>query len=147
MVPAAGILLTVDEASAAMENSAHKLARDLLRLGELNEASRIAEDEIRRVDDCGNTTEIWQHRFIRTEIMRSCGRTEEALKYLESQGSLNPPEGSDTESCARLEMHRGYCYGLLGRYGARVRCSLRPRLGRGMPVYLSFCARCTNVKR
>jgi hypothetical protein len=39
-----------------MENSAHKLARDLLRLGELNEASRIAEDEIRRVDDCGNTT-------------------------------------------------------------------------------------------
>ncbi len=100
-----------------MENSAAKLARDLLRLDNLEGASRIAEDEIGRVDDHGNTLEIWRLRFVRAEIMRLRGHAEEALKYLEARESLYPPEAADAESLIALLMHRGYCCGLLGRYG------------------------------
>ncbi len=99
-----------------METSADKLARDLLRLDDLDGASRVAEDEIRRVEDHGGNPEIWRFRFVRADIMRLRGHAEEALKYLEGQGSLYPPEASDAESLIALQMHRGYCCGLLGRY-------------------------------
>lgn len=93
-----------------------KHARDLLWLDDLDGASRVAEDEICRLGDRGNTAEIWHLRFIRAEIMRLRGHTQEALQYLESQESMNSPDASDTASGVRLWMHRGYCCGLLGRY-------------------------------
>ncbi len=99
-----------------METSADKLARDLLRLDDLDGASRIAEDETGRVKDHGNSAEVWRLRFIRAEIMRLRGHAEEALKYLEARESLYPPDASDAESLIALLMHRGYCSGLLGRY-------------------------------
>jgi hypothetical protein len=100
-----------------MEDPADKLPRDLLRLDDLDGASRIAEDEIWRVEDQGSNPEIWRLRFVRAEIMRLRGHVEEALKYLEARESLYPPEASDAESLIGLPMHRGYCCGLLGRYG------------------------------
>ena len=100
----------------AMENSAVNLARDLLRLDNLDGASRIPEDELDRVEDQGNSAEVWRLRFVRAEIARLRGSAEEALKYLEDRESLHPPEASDAESLIALLMHRGYCCGLLGRY-------------------------------
>src|SRR5258708_8465640 len=99
-----------------METSADKLARDLLRLDDLDGASRVTEDEIRRVEDHGGNPEIWRFRFVRAEIMRLRGHAEEALKYLEGQGSLYPPEASDAESLIGLLMHTVYCCGLLRKY-------------------------------
>ena len=57
------IVLTVTE------QSAHELARGLMRLGDLNGASRIAEAEIQRLGDQNNTAEIWRLRFIRAEVL------------------------------------------------------------------------------
>jgi tetratricopeptide (TPR) repeat protein len=99
-----------------MENSADKLAADLLRIDDLDGASRIVEEELGRVEDNGNIPNIWQLRFVRAEIMRLRGHVEEALKYLEARESLYPPEASDAESLIGLLMHGGYCCGLLGRY-------------------------------
>src|SRR5712691_6496787 len=98
-----------------MENSSDKLARDLFRLDDLDGASRIVEDELGRVEDQGNSREIWLLRFVRAEIMRLRGHVEEALKYLEARESLYRPETSDAESLIGLLMHIGYCCGLLGR--------------------------------
>jgi tetratricopeptide (TPR) repeat protein len=50
------------------------------------------------------------------EVMRLRGKPEQALAYLESQESLNPPDGQDIESQTRLHMHRGYHLGLMARY-------------------------------
>jgi tetratricopeptide (TPR) repeat protein len=99
-----------------MENSPDKLASDLLRRDDLEGASRIAEDRLDRIEDQGNNPAIWRLRFVRAEIMRLRGHTEEALKYLESRASVYPPEASDAESLIGLLMHGGYCCGLLGRY-------------------------------
>jgi len=99
-----------------MEDFADKQARDLLRLDELDGASRIVEDELGRVEDQGNNPEIWRLRFVRAEIMRLRGHAEEALKYLEARESLYPPDASDAESLVGLLMHSGYCCGRLGRY-------------------------------
>lgn len=107
--------------SQSMKKSAVEHARDLLWLDDLDGASRVAEDEICRFGDKGNTAEIWQFRFIRSEIIRLRGHTEEALRYLESQESVNLPDTSDIDSLARLWMHRGYCYGLLGRHELSLR--------------------------
>src|SRR6266446_1755590 len=99
-----------------MEDSSDKPARGLLRLDDLDGASRIAEDELGRVKDYGNAAQIWRLRFVRAEIMRLRGHTEEALNYLETRASVYPPEASDAESPIGLMMHSGYCCGLLGRY-------------------------------
>jgi tetratricopeptide (TPR) repeat protein len=99
-----------------MEDFADKLARDLLRLDDLDGASRIAEDELGRVEDRGNNPETWRLRFVRAEIIRLRGHTEEALKYLEARASVYAPEASDAGSVIGLLMHSGYCCGLLGRY-------------------------------
>lgn len=96
-----------------MEESPHVRARDLLRLGELQEANRIVESEIRRIADQGNTNELWKLRFIRSRILVTQGQVEEASRYLES---LAPPDPGDIESGSALKMHRGNCLGQLGRY-------------------------------
>jgi tetratricopeptide (TPR) repeat protein len=96
-----------------MEESPKHRARNLLRLGDLEAAARIAEAEIQRVGDRGNTNDLWKFRFIRADILQMHGHREEALRYLES---LTPPDSKDVESCAALKMHCGYYSGLLGRY-------------------------------
>jgi tetratricopeptide (TPR) repeat protein len=96
-----------------MEQTRDERARDLMRLGDLDRASEIAEAEIQRVGDQGNTTELWRFRFVRAQVLEARGHADEALKYLEA---LAPPPAEDVESCAGLKMHRGYYSGLLCRY-------------------------------
>src|SRR4030081_2525057 len=96
-----------------MKQTQDELAHELMRLGDLDGASKIAEEEIQRVGDQGNTTELWRFRFVRVQVLGARGHTDEALKYLES---LTPPPTEDVESCASLKMHRGYYSGLLCRY-------------------------------
>jgi hypothetical protein len=43
----------------AMDESPVKLARDLLQVDDLDGANRIAEAEIERVADQGNSREMW----------------------------------------------------------------------------------------
>jgi tetratricopeptide (TPR) repeat protein len=101
-----------------MEQTRDELARDLMRLGDLDGASKIAEEEIQRAGDQGNTTELWRFRFVRAQILEVHGRVDEALKYLES---FAPPLAEDVKSSASLKIHRGYCLGLLCRYEAAHR--------------------------
>jgi hypothetical protein len=56
-----------------VDDSAVVYARDLLRLGNIDEASQIAEAEIARVSDCGDTDVLWRARFIRAEILSMRG--------------------------------------------------------------------------
>ena len=51
------------------EQSAHEVARGLMRLGDLDGASKIAEAEIQRLGDKSYTTELWRLRFIRAEVI------------------------------------------------------------------------------
>ena len=99
-----------------MNGHSAQLAHDLLRLDDLDRANYIAETEIQKVADQGNGAELWELRFVRAEVMRLRGKPEQALEYLESQESLNPPDGRDIESQTRLHMHRGYHLGLIARY-------------------------------
>jgi len=101
------------DTSSPMGQSHDKLARDLMRLGDLYGASKIAEAGIQRVGDQGNTTELWRLRFVKAMVLEAHGHVEQALKYLES---LTPPSAEDVESCTSLKMHRGYYSGLLCRY-------------------------------
>jgi hypothetical protein len=96
-----------------MEEPRDEIARDLMRLGDVDGASKIAETEIQRAGDQGNSIELWRLRFIRAEVLEAHGRADEALKYIES---LTPPPAQEVESCASLKMHRGFYSGLLGRY-------------------------------
>ncbi len=98
---------------AVTEQSAHELARGLMRLGDLDGASEIAEAEIQRLGDKGNTAELWRLRFIRSEVIDAHGDAEEALRYLES---LPLPDVGDAASSAALRMYRGSYAGFLGRY-------------------------------
>jgi len=98
---------------AVTEKSAFEVARRLMRIGDLDGASRIAEAEIQRLGDKDNTTELWRLRFIRAEVIDAHGDAEEALRYLES---LPLPDAGDVESSAALRMYRGSYAGFLGRY-------------------------------
>ena len=102
-----------DPVSVHMEQSAVNQARDLLRLGDLDGARRIAEEEIQRTDDAANTTDLWRLRFVRAQVLSMRGHSEEALQYLES---LAPPDSHDLESRAELSRCRGAYSGYLGRY-------------------------------
>jgi tetratricopeptide (TPR) repeat protein len=97
-----------------MEHSPSELARELMRIGDLDAASKIAEVEIQRRRGKDNTTELWRFRFIRAQELEARGHVEEALRYLES---LQPPDAQDVESSAALRMYRGSYSGRLGRYG------------------------------
>jgi len=96
-----------------MAEPAFKQALDMMRLGDLDGASKIAEAEIQRVENGGVSAGIWHYRLIRAKILGSRGRVEEALRYLESFASPGP---LDLESSAGLKMYRGYFSGYLGRY-------------------------------
>lgn len=89
-----------------------ELARDLMRIGDLDGARKIAEEWIERAGSEGDSTERWRLRFIRARVLDAHGRVEEALSYLES---LPPPLADDIESRAVLKMYRGAYSGSLGR--------------------------------
>lgn len=96
-----------------MDESPEARSRVLLRLGDIDGASRLADGEIDRIADTGNTNGLWKIRFVRAEILALRGQVEGALTYLES---LPPPDARDLESCASLKMYRGGLHGSLGRY-------------------------------
>lgn len=78
-----------------VEQPVEELARDLIRMGDLDGANKVVETEIERVGDKGNTAELWRLRVIRAQALEARGHVEEALKYLES---LAPPSAEDIES-------------------------------------------------
>jgi len=95
------------------EQSVHEVAQGLMRLGDLDGASKVAEAELQRLGDGGDTTELWHLRFIRAQVIDAHGNAEAALRYLESQPL---PDACDVESSAALKMYRGSYAGFLGRY-------------------------------
>jgi tetratricopeptide (TPR) repeat protein len=97
-----------------MEQSLIERARCLMRRGDIGEADSIVRDELRRIGDGVNGTEVWRLRFIRAQVMEARGQVEEALSYLES---FEPPDTADTESTAKLRMYRASYSGYLGRHG------------------------------
>jgi tetratricopeptide (TPR) repeat protein len=101
-----------------MERTSTDVTRDLMRLGNVDEARKIAEEEIDRIGSEANTNETWRLRFIKAETSDTHGRIEEALQYLES---FAPPDVADVESRAGLKMYRAYYCGYLGRYEASHR--------------------------
>jgi tetratricopeptide (TPR) repeat protein len=98
------------------EGHAHERARNLLRLPDLAEVSRIVEAELGRCDDIGNSGEVWSLRLIRADLTRLRGQTEEVLAYLAEREALYPPEPGDLPSQIGLKKTRGYALAMLGRY-------------------------------
>ncbi len=97
-----------------MEEPAHQRARERLRLGDVEGASRIVEAETSRsAESAVDSRDLWKLRFTRAEIMVIHGRVDEAVQFLES---VMPPEARDVESCAALKLCCGSYLGQLGRY-------------------------------
>jgi tetratricopeptide (TPR) repeat protein len=96
-----------------MDETKYTSARDLFRIGKLDEASQAAEAEIERVSDFGNTAELWRARFVRADVLSTRGHVDAALTYLES---LRPPKSTDVPSCVGLTTRRGSYSGALGRF-------------------------------
>ena len=92
-------------------HSAVVRSRELLRLGDIEAAGEIAEAEISRLADQGDTVELWRARFIRAEILSMKGHTEAALRYLDSLTA--PPS---TELSVAMKLNRGRYRGLLGKH-------------------------------
>jgi tetratricopeptide (TPR) repeat protein len=90
--------------------------RDLMRLGDLHQASRLVEDELEQYGDAGASAHVWELRFLRADITRLRGHTEEALKYLRECETLFPPHRNDLPSLVGLRMNCGYFLGQLGHY-------------------------------
>src|ERR1700733_2915763 len=101
-----------------MERTVADVASDLMRLGKIDEACKIVEEEIERIGKDHSTSELWRLRFVRAQSLETQGQVAEALRYLES---LAPPETHDAESKAPLKMYRGSYTGYLGRYNASHR--------------------------
>lgn len=89
---------------------------ELLHLGDLDAAGRIADSVIERCGDQGCDSQLWQARFVHADVMRLRGQPEQALSYLDKSYSSNTPETGDAKSTILLKMHRGYYLGLMGRY-------------------------------
>ncbi len=99
-----------------MTQSAHKSARDLLRLGNSDGARRIVDAELKKCGDQGSSTVVWSLRFIRADLIRYAGHTDEALKYLHSCEIEFPPKNHDLPSQIGLKKTCGYCLCMLGKY-------------------------------
>lgn len=98
-----------------MEVPRKKLARDLLRLDDLDGARLIAEGEIEAHAGQERPSDLWPYRLILLEVQRLRGRTEHALKELHRLEKLDPPDSQDVESWISIKKLRGYYFGLLGR--------------------------------
>jgi len=80
------------------------LARDFMRLRDVDAACPDVEPGIECITGQQNATALWSLRFIRVQLMVLRGQVEQALKYLES---LPPPQSSDTAAWISLNMHPG----------------------------------------
>jgi len=99
-----------------MKESAHKTALNLIRLCDYNGASRVVDEELDRCDDKGSSSDLWHLRFLRTDLIRLSGHTQEALAYLAAKEAEFPLDSSDIPSRIGLKKTRGYCLGMLGKY-------------------------------
>jgi tetratricopeptide (TPR) repeat protein len=99
-----------------MDESEHKRARGLIRLGDIDGASRIVDAELQRCGDQGFSSDIWSLRCTRADLIRLRGDTEEALAYLLAKEQEFPPQSDDIPSLVELKKTRGYCLGMLGKY-------------------------------
>jgi tetratricopeptide (TPR) repeat protein len=93
-------------------------ARELMRLDDLDGAAAVVNASFQECGDEGFSTETWLLRFIRADLLRLRGRTEEALSYLTAVQTAFPPNEADLCSLIGLKKTRGYCLGQLGRYPA-----------------------------
>ncbi len=88
--------------------------RDLMRLGKLEEATKITDAEIERLSSREEVApEVWDLRFIHARILDARGRAEDALNYLES---FVPPADDKARLRGSLKMYRAEYSGFLGRY-------------------------------
>jgi len=99
-----------------MEKTPSERVRDLMRSDDLDGAHRIAETELARCGDVGNSPEIWGLRVVRADLLRLRGHVEQAAKYIEACEATCPPAKDDYASLARIKMTRGYCLGHLGSF-------------------------------
>jgi len=95
-----------------VHNEHQRAAHDLLRLGDLDGALRIAENSVQ------NATNPWPFRIVLLEVRRLRGQRDEALRELEHLELVDPPVRGDIESCISIKRLRGYYAGLLGRFRA-----------------------------
>lgn len=92
-------------------NDTHKqLARELLRLDDLNGARAIAEAAIETAQN------PWPYRLALVDLQRLAGQRDEALIELDRLAQADPPANHDTESWIGIARLRGYYSGLLGQY-------------------------------
>jgi tetratricopeptide (TPR) repeat protein len=101
-----------------MTELSDNLARDLIRLDDLDGASRVVESGLERCEDQGNTREIWGLRLVRADLIRLRGQIEQAIEYLVCKEAEFPPLSGDVVVRAGLKKLQGYCHGLLGRYAS-----------------------------
>jgi hypothetical protein len=99
-------MTTIFYFSKPMDLSVAEQARCLMRRGDIERASNLVEEEIRRIGEGVNTgvstgvnnNEVWCLRFLRAQVLNVRGQVEEAFSYLES---FRPPDAADIESIAR----------------------------------------------
>jgi tetratricopeptide (TPR) repeat protein len=100
-----------------VKESSNRIARDLIRLGDLDAATRFAEAEFQRPSGGQPLLEgFWGMCLIRADLLRLRGRTEEALAFLLSEEEAFPPNAGDLPTLIGLKKSRGYCLGQLGKY-------------------------------
>ncbi|MGD0095346.1 MAG: tetratricopeptide repeat protein [Terracidiphilus sp.] len=96
----------------------HETARNLMRLWDYDGAILIVDRELDRCSDLGSSTDLWHLRFLRADLTRLRGHTEEALAYLAANEADFPPDSNDLPSLIGLKNTRGYCLGMLGKFTA-----------------------------
>jgi tetratricopeptide (TPR) repeat protein len=99
-----------------VEDSNSKVARDRMRLDDLDGARRIVEAGLQGCSDQGASPEIWLLRLVRADLLRLRGTTEAAVAYLSAKETNDPPDSGDVPSLIGLKKTRGYCLGQLGKY-------------------------------
>jgi tetratricopeptide (TPR) repeat protein len=99
-----------------MQQSSETLARDLLRLDDIDGARLVAEKEIRAAVEQDNHHKLRTYRLILLEVQRLRGHTQQALNELDRLEASDPPDEDDAESRIGISKLRGYYFGLLGKY-------------------------------
>ena len=101
-----------------MQDPQHISARDCLRRDDLDGASKLVESRLDECRETGGSNEVWAMRLIRADILRLRGRGEEALGYLTSRETSDPPAPDDVISLAGIKGRSGYFLGHMGQFDA-----------------------------